>query len=208
MKVAWIGEQPRPLCDVPWVGTVAVLSDGNVNFCCYSSAIVGNVNRTPFLEIWNSADMQRIRRELTEGRFPLECQSMSCPIYRGDAAYAIRPANGGVDHEQIFRGAIQQTDDGQVVLEVAYQGEPAKADIFVSVRLADGSLRFVPGNESYALPLAREIELREDASPLRIALFDQTVVGELCVGIFAAGSDPTRIENCYWAETRTIEGPA
>ena len=72
-----------PFAKCPGVGTVAILSDGT-NLCCYSSAIVGNVNRNSFVEIWNGPAMQNIRRELVEGRFPPECRSTSCPIFRGD----------------------------------------------------------------------------------------------------------------------------
>lgn len=88
--VAWIeNEGQRPICDVPWMGMAIVQADGNVNFCCFSNGIVGNVYQSNFEEIWNSREMQLIRRELSEQRLPEVCRSSNCPVFRGDRQHYV-----------------------------------------------------------------------------------------------------------------------
>lgn len=89
IRPAWIEtERQRPICDVPWLGLTIVQADGNVNFCCFSNGIVGNVYQTDFEEIWNSREMRLIRLELSEQRLPAVCRSDNCPIFRGDRQHS------------------------------------------------------------------------------------------------------------------------
>ena len=93
----WIDvSRPRPLCDVPWLGTSVILSNGNVNFCCFSSAFVGNVNTMPFEAIWDGPIMRSIRAALIDHRLPPECASPSCPFYRGDKLHYLNERVSGV----------------------------------------------------------------------------------------------------------------
>ena len=75
MPPTWLENlPPRPLCDIPWLGRAVVLSSGDVNFCCSSDAVVGNVNKEPLEEIWRGATMQGIRRSLAAQVLPPQCR--------------------------------------------------------------------------------------------------------------------------------------
>src|SRR4051794_15422837 len=86
----WIDEcLQRPICDVPWLGTAIVFSTGDVQFCCFSGHSVGNINEEPFEKVWTGKSMREIRQALIEQRLPPQCQSSSCPIFRGDKLHYI-----------------------------------------------------------------------------------------------------------------------
>jgi hypothetical protein len=228
--VLWLQAPPRqPLCDVPWLGTAVVLSDGNVNFCCYSSTIVGNVNQRSFEEIWNGSVMRRVRRELTAHRLPPECQSNSCPFFRGDelnyiydrmeGRYSFR-ATGTQDPHATLRERLQGTalqvirHGGSmealvdVDLEIRYQGQPILTDVFVAIRSPDGSLRFLPDFDDYATPFFPYLELHEERSPLHLEVLRQGTFdageSQVCAALFASGSNPNLVSNCYWSEIESI----
>src|SRR5215470_8503674 len=160
--VVWIdAKSKQPLCDVPWLGTSVVLSNGNVNFCCFSDAIVGNVNEQTFEQIWNGARMRDVRRALSEQRLPAECQSTSCPIFRGDTAHYLIDRMNGNDPardriepsmvKECLRGSAlslsSDTVDFAETLEIAinlrWRGAPLLADLFIAVRRDDGLCLFL-----------------------------------------------------------------
>ena len=223
-RLPWIEGTNQPLCHVPWMGTVVVLADGNVNFCCYSSAIVGNVNRESIEEIWNGGIMTSIRQELARHSFPPECRSTSCPLYRGDKltnlTADIEPhgfrITGTHDPHASIRERLRGTrlrltivpGETQMALEVEYRGEPLRADLFLGLEYTDGRIRFLPSLEEFALPAVCGLELRETGSPARIEL--PPVPGgdpqpsKACAALFAAGSDPNRASNCYWSELLSL----
>jgi hypothetical protein len=232
-QVFWIQIQPeRPLCDVPWLGTSVVLSDGRVNFCCYSNAEVGNVNEEPFEQIWNGPLMQRIRHTLSEQRLPPECQCASCPIYRGDELNYLFDrmegpnrfkATGTHDPHARIRERLQGSalrinkdevrigDSLEVSLELRYQGEPIVVDLFVGVRYPDGEIRFPPEFEGYPVPFKSSVNFDGERLPLIFSVFDPCVIpfhaaGEyqICAALFETDSNPNLLSNCYWSANKAI----
>jgi len=216
----------RPLCDVPWLGRSVILSDGAVNFCCFSDAAVGNVHEQPLQEIWRGPKMQAIRESLAAQRLPPECESTSCPIYRGDAhTYLIERMDGR------FRRAATGTDDPQAEQRARLRGSQLEilsphvrrkeaiavrltlacsrdwlgADLFLSVTFPDGTLRFLPEMTDYAFPFARRVELAPWLEPVVIDCFNRRhdrslrkgIYG-ICAGLFVLNSNPTLLGNCYW----------
>jgi hypothetical protein len=206
-----------------------VLSDGNVNFCCFSSAIVGNVNQQPFLEVWNGTIMRRIRQTLSEQRFPPECQSTSCPLYRGDKlSYLVERMAGphrfevagthdphlavrtGLQGSQLAlrRGTIRPGEADTLTITLRYEGAPLRADLFVGVRFPEGHIQFLPRRESYAVPFIAGLALREDSAPepplfqLAFGPWPDPGAYRVTVALFEADSNPNLLSNCYWAESR------
>lgn len=232
-RVIWIEIQSRqPLCDVPWFGTSVVLSDGKVNFCCFSSVSVGNVNKESFEQIWNGPIMHRIRQVLSKWQLPPECQSTACPFYRGDDLHYIFERMNGPNRFQVtktddphlvIREKLQGTellvkneetkigDILNVELEFHFKGGPMVADLFVGIRYPDGVIRFLPNFEEYAVPFWAHIEFREDKAPLRFEVLkqrlDSTIAGDyhICAALFERNSNPNLLSNCYWSANKTVE---
>lgn len=232
-RVSWIAAaHPRPRCDVPWLGTSVVLSDGSVNFCCFSDAVVGNVNAASFEEVWDGEVMRRIRHELSEQRFPPECQSTSCPLYRGDQLHYLLDrmdgpnsfrATGTHDPHAQLREQLQESalrvggaagpgaDPVRASLELRFRGRRLSADLFVAVRHPDGAIRFLPGSEAFAMPLRTGIELSEAESSLQLDLVPEGAGRfrapgdyEICAALFERDSNPNLLSNCYWSASGTI----
>lgn len=224
---AWIERLPaRPLCDVPWLGRSVILSDGAVNFCCFSDASVGNVHEQPLHEIWRGPKMQAIRQALVRQRLPPECESTSCPIYRGDAhTYLFDRMDGrfrrertGTDDPHAGARARLQASGLEVTTPRVKRGTPIGArltlacglewlhgDLFLSLTFPGRQLRFLPEMTEYPLPFARRVELASWLAPVEIDCFDgQNVtafpkgVYEICAGLFVLGSNPAILSNCYW----------
>ena len=231
-RVIWIeGAPPRPLCDVPWLGTSVVLSNGRVNFCCFSSVVVGNVNEEPFEKVWNGTAMQEIRRSLTERRLPPQCQSTSCPIYRGDKLHYLLgrmegynrfEVSGSHDPHQHVRERLQGSgirmkgtnlqagDTAEVRIELCYRGALVLADLFIAIQPPNGANRFLPNCEEYAVPFLAEVGLNEHGSPLQLV---SSVSGEhlktagkyqICAALFQRDSNPNLLSNCYWSDSKHL----
>jgi hypothetical protein len=228
--VIWIdAKSKQPLCDVPWLGTSVVLSNGNVNFCCFSDAIVGNVNEQTFEQIWNGARMRDVRRALSEQRLPTECQSTSCPIFRGDTAHYLidrmngkDPARDGIEpslvKERLRRSALSLSTDtvdiGEtfgIAINLNWLGAPFFADLFVALARDDGLCLFLPDYDDYAVPFATEVELSEADGPLRIEaqadtkFIESPCAFKVCVALFRTGSNPHLVSNCYWCQTTVMK---
>ncbi len=229
-RVTWIRvDGPRPLCDVPWLGTSVIQSDGSVNFCCFSSAVAGNVNQASFQEIWHGQTMRRIRQSLVDQRLPEECRSSSCPIFRGDDQhYLFDRMDGPHRYERtgthdphcairerfagtklvMSRQSLRLGGTLKIVLQVRYQGEPVSADLFVGIETPQGVSRFLPDGDDYAVPFFTALELGEiDQSREilllkgRVDLFDVPGRYEVCAALFEPDSNPTVPSNCYWADS-------
>lgn len=224
--VSWIKDSKRPLCDVPWLGNSLVHADGALNFCCHSNASIGNVNEQRFEQIWNNPQMQKIRQALAAQVLPPECQTSSCPIYRGDDKNYITDRMTGpnahrmVGHEdphktirQRLKGSLIKLSEagrGQVpsiTLELSVEGEPVKADLFVAMTAPDGTLKFLPGNEPFAIPFRSTVELREQAQSFEI-FSSETQPGiemtgrySVCAALFQRKQNPNILSNCYWSES-------
>lgn len=226
LDVTWISPTARPpLCDVPWLGNSVVLADGSVNFCCFSSAVVGNVNSNSFEEVWNGKTMQRIRKALTNQVLPPECQSTSCPIYRGDDRHYVLDrmdgpngfrATGNADPHQAIRerlagSGVTVTDAPEgtlpgITLEFRVTGSSLQADLFVALTRPEGDTVFLPDKEDYAVPFKCWLELRPQDEPQRIEVLPPTEGASpgtyrLCAALFQPSQNPNLLSNCYWANT-------
>jgi len=229
-RVLWIETRQQPLCDVPWLGTSVILSDGNVNFCCFSNAVVGNVHEVPFEQIWHGTIMRRIRHALSEQQLPPECQVTSCPIYRHDDMHYIFnrmrgsnsfKATGTHDPHAWVRERLQRSelrvdetragDTLEVSLEFHYQGAPMVADLFVGIWHPDHGIRFLPNYEDYAIPFRSCVEFSEECMPLRFKVCEQRLatlqtIGDyqICAALFENNSNPNLVSNCYWSMSKTF----
>ena len=231
-RVLWIETPRQPLCDVPWLGTSVVLSDGSVNFCCFSNAVVGNANEASFEEIWNGRVMRRIRQTLSEQQLPPECQLLSCPIYRSDNMHYIFDRMQGPNsfkktgthdphawvRERFQRSELRANYNEmwaggtlEVSLEFYYRGEPMVADLFVGLYHPDRRICFLPNYEDYAVPFMSGIEFSEDRVPLQFKVFEHCldalqVAGDyqICAALFESNSNPNLVSNCYWSASKTF----
>jgi radical SAM protein with 4Fe4S-binding SPASM domain len=233
-QILWLGDLPkRPLCDVPWMGNTVVLANGDVNFCCFSEAVVGNVKHTPLKEIWNNETMRRIRRGLREQYLPPECRSSSCPIFRGDENHVILTRMDGAYRERLTgtaephadkragfaasclkenRGVL--SDAGPVFdFDLRYEGAPVCVDLYVAIRAEDRVVRFLPRLEEVPIPHRVGVRLPSD-SPLSVrwptggdAAGRKFGSYDVCGAVFESGSHPNISSNCYWfATARLIAG--
>lgn len=228
-RIIWMERLPeRPLCDVPWLGNSMVLSSGDINFCCFSDGVAGNVNDTPFEQIWNGQYMQRIRGELTARRLPVECQTASCPIHSGvttdyvhkrmEGSFA-RMFAGTADPQEVraHLSAVSvdarhaQTPDAmmlRVTLGMRYDGPELTADAFAGVRQADGIVRFLPNYEEFPVPFACGLPLTERERTWEFVMSDGAEVAaptyELCIALFEKDSNPHLASNCYWSDCLTL----
>lgn len=230
----WIEKLPRrPLCDVPWLGRSVILSDGRVNFCCFSDAVVGNVNETPIAEVWRGPRMRAIREELTRQRFPPECRTNSCPLYRGDEhTYLLDRMDGrhrpflshsddphagtraelagsrlAFDRERVGAG-----EKLQATLTLEYSGHWLAADVFAAVTAPDGSIRFLPDFLDFPFPLRRYVELTRGGGPITVTLVDRVIDRsiapgryELCIALVVPDGNPSVASNCFWSARARVD---
>lgn len=224
-NVSWINDSKRPLCDVPWLGNSLVHADGSLNFCCHSNTTIGNINQERFEVLWNNSQMQRIRQALSAQILPSECQTSSCPIYRGDDKNYITDRMNGPNANQVAgheypHEAIRQRLKGSMIklsasgksqmpsiaLELRIEGEPIRADIFVAITAPDGTLAFLPGNEPFPVPFQLQFELREQAQPVEFVVSEMRRGSEMkgrysvCAALFQCRQNPNILSNCYWSE--------
>jgi hypothetical protein len=209
------------------MGNVTVAEDGNVQFCCYSPAIVGNVNAAPFAAIWNGATMRRLRETLHRQEFPPECRTPTCPVFRGDERHFIlertRGPKGAASRaeEDARVSAIRRLAGTRIVLsaEVVRHGEPVavglaiattldvptRVDLVVALLSPDAPARFLPDLGEVPAPLATDLDLPL-GSPRTIALFEGAVPAglepgdhELIAAMFLPESNPCVAANCLLA---------
>ena len=230
-QILWLQDIPRrPLCDVPWMGNTVVLANGDVNFCCFSDAVVGNVNHTPLKEIWNNETMRRIRRGLRDQMLPPECRSTSCPIFRGDQNHVILTRMDGAYREQLTGTAAphskirvgfarsrlshfrsESSDGGPAIeFELRYEGGLVCADLFLAIRGEDRAVRFLPRLEEIPIPYRVGMRLPSD-SPFSSRWPEKGDAApwqpgkyDVCLAVFESGSHPNVASNCYWSTTTTL----
>jgi hypothetical protein len=188
-EVPWIGNiQSHPICDIPWFGRAVVLSNGSLQFCCFSDAEVGNVNEKSFEEIWTGPDMQRIRRTLAEGELPRECQSPSCPVYRDKESGSLVPIIQRLPHDVVgltaqrhadFRErlsgsslamttahgssdgeslTVRQGESVEVTLRICIRDYRIFTDRYLGIRYPDGQFRFLPTGGPQPIPYSQNCE--------------------------------------------------
>ncbi len=230
-RILWLADLPkRPLCDVPWMGNTVVLANGDVNFCCFSDAVVGNVKHMPLKEIWNNETMRRIRRGLRDQDLPPECRSSSCPIYRGDANHIILTRMDGAYREQqtgtadphagiragfagsrVKENRAASSEAGPAFeLELCYEGAPVCVDLYVAIRARDQVVRFLPRLEEVPIPYRVGVRLPSDM-PVSVrwrmdadGASGQPPEYDVCGAAFESGSHPNVGSNCYWFATARL----
>lgn len=220
----WVkAEVPKPLCDVPWLGRAIVNAQGVVSFCCSSPATVGNVNQTPFLDIWRGERMQSIRTALAAQEFPPECQSPACPIWRGDtdnhlttrlAIGAGRPKQAQrLTGTKLLPQAVRLASGArfQLGLELVASGDAKDyLDVFVALVMPDGTNLFLPSLEPFPVPLRQSVWIGP-AGSRTLQLLDmpmpQVLAGRytLCAALVLVDKNPHLPSHCAWAERLAIE---
>jgi hypothetical protein len=230
-SLPWCPPLAPPLCDVPWMGNVTVAEDGNVQFCCFSPAIVGNVNQAPFAAIWNGATMRRLRETLGRQEFPPECRTNSCPVFRRDAHHFIlertrgpsppesRPGPDPRTLRAAFAGTrlvlssatVRRGEWITVALEIATgPAAPRLVDLVVALLSPAASPRFLPDLGEVPVPLQPDLEL-PTVSPCTIPIFEGAVPAGLDLGeheliatLFLSESNPSVVANCLMATRATL----
>ncbi len=216
----WTRGVTPPLCPIPWLGRFVVLSAGHANFCCYSSAVVGNVNDSPLSEIWRGPEMRHIRAELSAGRLPEACQSTSCPIYRGDERNYVRgttadsgPARTRRDDwpagvQGGFAGLEKAVTAGQTLRVDLWFDGPVEhhihGDLFVALQGPTGAFSFLPERVPFSLPLQRGLTIslahgRWSQRVCDIEAGEPRGTYRLAAALMEAGADPNDRTKCYWA---------
>lgn len=224
MQLPWLAAtRRRPLCDVPWLGNVTVAEDGWVQFCCHSPARVGNVGERGFPEIWNGAEMQRIRRTLANGQFPPECCTSSCPIHRGDPTHFIRKR---IDRLSVgWPGQSAPRCEGGLVVpgrlrrgelltvDLRFEASPAAVviDVVLAITPPGGPTRFLPELTPVPQPHSAGWTVGGPTPSLR-RLLEAVVPPETPQGhhtvhaaAFAAGASPLAGSLCGWAAEVAVE---
>jgi hypothetical protein len=212
------------------MGNTVVLANGDVNFCCFSDTVVGNVNDTPFKEIWNNDTMRRIRSGLRDQELPQECRSTSCPIFRGDDNHIILTRMDGAYREQLTgtadphgekrlrfagscvrqRGGASSDGGSAIDFELDYEGDFVCVDLYLAVRGEDQSVRFLPRLETVPVPYRAGMRLPSDLPfsvhwpKERDPATLQPGKYDLCAAAFESGSHPNIASNCYWFTTTTL----
>lgn len=68
-----------PRCTMPW-RNIQINSDGTVMNCCYQTVGVGNLEESPFVEIWNGECQKAVRKGIISGNFHDYCRNAFCPV--------------------------------------------------------------------------------------------------------------------------------
>jgi MoaA/NifB/PqqE/SkfB family radical SAM enzyme len=68
-----------PRCTMPW-RNVQINSDGTVMNCCYQTWAIGNLEESPFVEIWNGECQKAVREGILSGNFHEYCRNAICPV--------------------------------------------------------------------------------------------------------------------------------
>jgi MoaA/NifB/PqqE/SkfB family radical SAM enzyme len=68
-----------PICPMPW-RNIQINSDGSLMNCCYQTEALGNLERSPFIEIWNGEIQKAVRQGILSGKFHEHCINAHCPV--------------------------------------------------------------------------------------------------------------------------------
>ena len=67
-------------CDLPWTGSFGIETNLDVTFCpCFLKMKIGNLGDATIHEIWNSPQLQELRRSFSKGELPEGCKNQLCP---------------------------------------------------------------------------------------------------------------------------------
>jgi len=67
-------------CRLPW-NELYINESGDVTVCCTSRTVVGNINEQSIVDIWNSAEMQGLRKRIMKGNYAKDCMINCCRGY-------------------------------------------------------------------------------------------------------------------------------
>lgn len=67
-----------PKCVMPW-RNIQINSDGSLMNCCYQTEALGNLEKSPFVEIWNGDCQKAVREGIISGNFHEHCKNAHCP---------------------------------------------------------------------------------------------------------------------------------
>jgi MoaA/NifB/PqqE/SkfB family radical SAM enzyme len=67
-------------CRLPW-NELYINEIGDVTVCCTSRTVVGNINEQEIADIWNSAEMQALRKRIMKGTYAKDCMINCCRGY-------------------------------------------------------------------------------------------------------------------------------
>ncbi|MFP5223709.1 MAG: radical SAM/SPASM domain-containing protein [Acidobacteriota bacterium] len=73
-------------CDEPW-RLLNVNMDGECTICCGGAPVMGNLKDQDFMEIWNGAPLQELRRTVNGPDKPEACRTCSAKMQTADAIY-------------------------------------------------------------------------------------------------------------------------
>ena len=89
-------EEPWQICPTPWI-TLKINSDGSVNPCCHdfsSKYVIGNINKSPLAEIFNSEKAVALRKALYYRDVPffekIGYNCHKCNVWHSDIGHNIR----------------------------------------------------------------------------------------------------------------------
>lgn len=72
-------------CDLPWTGSFVIETNLDVTFCpCFLKMKIGNLGEASIREIWNSEELQELRRAFRQGELPNVCKNQLCPPVLGE----------------------------------------------------------------------------------------------------------------------------
>jgi hypothetical protein len=198
-----------PICNVPWRGTSVVLSDGRVNFCCFSDVVIGNVKQDTFEAIWTGPVMQEIRELLSKGIIPDACSKPSCPIFRGDqrthlwekmrGSYYSEDAPVRLELDSLrrsFASTFAEREQNQLVINVQATGVRKPVQLVVG-QIAPKGFQFGPNLQAYPRPIGR-LEMNEPHGLLRIDSSKFKPNEPLFAALFDVDSNPNIDTNCFW----------
>jgi radical SAM protein with 4Fe4S-binding SPASM domain len=66
--------RPKGECAAPFIGQLIINQKGQVKLCCSAAGTIGDLNRFTLNEIWNSTEMQQIRKSFKNGYYPRQCR--------------------------------------------------------------------------------------------------------------------------------------
>lgn len=69
----------REKCSLPWE-YMLIQTNGNVQPCCHSNYILGNLNDDPWEKIWNGPRAKKMRQKFMRDTLPKECVNQPCGI--------------------------------------------------------------------------------------------------------------------------------
>jgi hypothetical protein len=92
-----------------------------------------------------------------------------------------------------------------LALELQHRHDPVNADLFIAVCAPEGTCRFFPNGEDYAIPFRSAVELSEVHPSLHFVAHCQGewlrphADYEVCAALFERESNPNLLSNCYWS---------